>query len=102
MSLVGPRPLLNRYLPRYSREQSRRHDVLPGMTGWSQVNGRNDLSWDEKLALDVYYVDHWSLWLDCRILWLTVVTVLARNGISRAGHDTVPEFMGVADAKPYE
>lgn len=94
MSLVGPRPLLVRYLERYSPEQRRRHDVLPGLTGWSQVNGRNALSWSEKLALDVWYVDHWSLGLDARILARTVVGVVRGDGISAAGHATMPEFTG--------
>jgi lipopolysaccharide/colanic/teichoic acid biosynthesis glycosyltransferase len=92
LSLVGPRPLLMQYLPRYSPGQARRHEVLPGITGWSQVNGRNDISWDEKLALDSWYVDHWSLALDARILLMTVVCVLRREGVSRGGHATTPEF----------
>jgi lipopolysaccharide/colanic/teichoic acid biosynthesis glycosyltransferase len=96
LSLVGPRPLLMHYLPLYSPEQARRHDVLPGITGWAQVNGRNAISWDEKLALDVWYVDHWSLALDLRILLLTALRVVKRDGISRAGHATTPEFMGSA------
>ncbi len=94
MSLVGPRPLLMRYLPRYSPEQARRHEVKPGVTGWAQVNGRNALTWPEKFALDVWYVDHWSLWLDLKILAMTVVKVLLREGISAGGHATMPEFMG--------
>jgi lipopolysaccharide/colanic/teichoic acid biosynthesis glycosyltransferase len=94
LSLVGPRPLLMRYLERYSPDQARRHDVLPGITGWSQVNGRNDLPWPTKLALDVWYVDHWSPLLDARILLLTVARVLRRSGVSREGHATMPEFMG--------
>lgn len=94
LSLVGPRPLLMQYLPRYSPEQARRHEVLPGITGWAQVNGRNAISWEEKFALDVWYVDHWSLWLDVKILALTVARVLKRSGISRDGHATMPEFMG--------
>ncbi|MBI2378121.1 MAG: sugar transferase [Deltaproteobacteria bacterium] len=94
MSLVGPRPLLVRYLSRYSHEQARRHDVLPGLTGWAQVNGRNSVAWDEKLALDVWYVDHWSLSLDAKILAKTVATVLRRSGISHRAHATMPEFMG--------
>ncbi len=94
LSLVGPRPLLVRYLPRYSPTQARRHEVLPGITGWAQVNGRNALAWDDKLALDVWYVDHWSLWLDAKILGLTVWKVLRRDGISNAGAATMPEFMG--------
>ncbi|WP_454757269.1 sugar transferase [Cupriavidus campinensis] len=94
MSLVGPRPLLMEYLPLYSPEQARRHDVRPGVTGWAQVNGRNALSWDEKFALDVWYVDHQSLWLDIRILWLTVRKVLIREGISAADNATMPKFTG--------
>lgn len=94
MSLVGPRPLLMEYLPLYSAEQARRHDVRPGVTGWAQVNGRNALSWDEKFALDVWYVDHQSLWLDIRILWLTVRKVLIREGISAADNATMPKFTG--------
>jgi len=96
LSLVGPRPLLMRYLDRYTPEQTRRHDVLPGITGWAQINGRNDLPWPTKLAFDVWYVDHWSLALDARILLLTVVRVLRRSGVSRDGHATMPEFMGEA------
>jgi lipopolysaccharide/colanic/teichoic acid biosynthesis glycosyltransferase len=94
LSLVGPRPLLMQYLPRYTPEQARRHDVLPGMTGWAQVNGRNAITWDEKFDLDVWYVDHWTLALDLKILAMTVVRVLNRSGISREGHVTTPEFMG--------
>ncbi|MDX9990512.1 MAG: sugar transferase [Anaerolineales bacterium] len=94
MSLVGPRPLLVQYLARYSPEQMRRHDVLPGITGWAQVHGRNALSWDEKFALDVWYVDHWSFWLDLKILALTLLKVIQREGISQPGHATAAEFMG--------
>lgn len=94
MSLVGPRPLLMKYLPLYSPEQRRRHEVLPGVTGWTQVNGRNALSWPEKFALDVWYVDHVSLWLDVKCLFLTVFAVLSRRGISQPGHVTPPEFTG--------
>ncbi len=94
LSLVGPRPLLMRYLPRYSPEQARRHEMKPGITGWAQVNGRNALSWEEKFALDVWYVDHWSLWLDLRILAMTAVRVLGGGGVSSEGHATMPEFMG--------
>lgn len=96
MSLVGPRPLLVRYLPRYSPRQRRRHDVLPGLTGWAQVNGRNTLSWDEKFERDVWYVEHWSLALDARIVAKTVLQVLRRQGISAEGHATMPEFQGAA------
>ena len=94
MSLVGPRPLLMEYLPLYSPEQARRHEVRPGITGWAQVNGRNAISWVDKFALDVWYVDHRSLWLDMRILWLTVRKVLVRDGISAAGEATMPAFTG--------
>ena len=94
MSLVGPRPLLMEYLPLYSPEQARRHAVRPGVTGWAQVNGRNSLSWDDKFKLDVWYVDHRSLWLDLKILWLTVRKVLVREGISAAGEATMGKFTG--------
>jgi lipopolysaccharide/colanic/teichoic acid biosynthesis glycosyltransferase len=94
MSLVGPRPLLMQYLERYSPEQARRHDVLPGLTGWAQVNGRNALTWDDKFKLDVWYVDNWSLWLDIKILFLTIWKVFKREGISQPGHATAEEFMG--------
>lgn len=94
MSLVGPRPLLMEYLPLYSPEQARRHEVRPGITGWAQVNGRNALSWDEKFKLDVWYVDHRSVWLDIRILWLTVRKVMVREGISAVGEATMPKFTG--------
>lgn len=94
MSLVGPRPLLLEYLPLYSPTQARRHEVRPGITGWAQVNGRNAVSWDERFALDVWYVDHGSLWLDLRILWLTVRKVLVREGISAQGEATMPRFTG--------
>lgn len=92
MSLVGPRPLLTAYLSRYSPEQARRHEVPPGITGWAQIHGRNAISWEEKFSLDVWYVDHWSLLLDLRILLMTVASVLRRDGISAAGHCTMPEF----------
>ena len=94
LSLVGPRPLLMQYLERYSPEQARRHDVLPGITGWAQTHGRNAISWPEKLALDVWYADHWSLVLDARILVLTVYRVLRRDDVTREGHATTPEFRG--------
>ncbi|HBH37853.1 MAG TPA: sugar transferase [Curvibacter sp.] len=94
MSLVGPRPLLMEYLPLYSPEQARRHEVRPGITGWAQVNGRNALSWEERFKLDVWYVDHRSLWLDLRILWLTVRKVIVREGISAQGEATMPRFTG--------
>lgn len=94
MSLVGPRPLLIQYLERYSPEQARRHDVLPGITGWAQVNGRNALTWGDKFRLDVWYVDNLSLWLDVKILALTLWKVIKREGISQPGHATAEEFMG--------
>lgn len=94
LSLVGPRPLLMQYLPLYSAEQARRHDVLPGITGWAQVHGRNSLSWEEKFRLDVWYVDNWSLGLDLRILARTAFSVLNRRGIARPGHVTMPNFEG--------
>ncbi|MBC7617811.1 MAG: sugar transferase [Candidatus Saccharibacteria bacterium] len=94
MSLVGPRPLLMEYLPLYSPEQTRRHGVRPGITGWAQVNGRNALSWEEKFKLDVWYVNNRSLWLDIKILWLTVCKVLVREGISADGEATMSKFTG--------
>ncbi len=94
MSLVGPRPLLVEYLPFYSERQSRRHEVRPGITGWAQVNGRNTISWDEKFELDVWYVDNQSIWLDVKILWLTVKKVIIRDGITAQGDVTMPIFRG--------
>ena len=94
MSLVGPRPLLMEYLGRYNTHQARRHEVKPGITGWAQVNGRNALSWEEKFELDVWYVDHWSFWLDLKILALTARQVILRQGISHPGNVTMPEFRG--------
>lgn len=94
MSLVGPRPLLMQYLPLYSEEQSRRHNVRPGVTGYAQVNGRNAISWDEKFALDIYYIDNQSLWLDIKILLKTVKKVLIKDGISADGEATMSEFLG--------
>ena len=94
MSLVGPRPLLTEYLARYTPEQARRHEVAPGITGWAQVNGRNALSWEEKFAMDVWYVDHRSLGLDVKIILRTIGKVLARDGISAAGEATMPRFTG--------
>ena len=98
MSLVGPRPLLMEYLPLYSPEQARRHEVRPGITGWAQVNGRNAISWEEKFALDVWYVDNQSLWLDIKILLLTVKKVFVREGISAAGEATMSKFTGTPQA----
>jgi sugar transferase EpsL len=94
MSLVGPRPLLMRYLDRYTPEQMRRHDVLPGITGWAQIHGRNILDWEEKFRLDVWYVDHRSFWLDIKILFLTPWKVFKREGISQPGQATTEEFKG--------
>jgi lipopolysaccharide/colanic/teichoic acid biosynthesis glycosyltransferase len=94
MSLVGPRPLLMEYLPLYTPDQARRHVVRPGITGWAQVNGRNAISWEEKFALDVWYVDNRSMWMDVQILWRTVRKVLVRDGISAAGEVTMPKFTG--------
>lgn len=99
MSLVGPRPLLMAYLPLYSPEQSRRHEVRPGITGWAQINGRNELSWEGKFELDVWYVDNRSMWLDIKILWLTVRKVLVRDGINAPGEATMPIFHGNGHSK---
>ena len=99
MSLVGPRPLLVDYLARYSKEQARRHAVLPGLTGWAQVNGRNVLTWEEKFRLDIWYVDHWSFWLDIKILLMTVGIVLRREGISQPGKATMEEFTGSSNSR---
>ena len=96
MSLVGPRPLLQEYLPLYSIEQARRHDVRPGITGWAQVNGRNALSWEDKFAYDVWYVDNQSLWLDLQIIFKTVKQVVVREGISHEGSATMEKFTGTA------
>ncbi|EOX4833408.1 sugar transferase [Vibrio alginolyticus] len=100
MSLVGPRPLLMQYLPLYSKEQSRRHEVRPGVTGWAQINGRNAISWEDKFKLDVWYVDNRNLWLDIKILFLTVKKVFVKEGISADGHVTIEPFTG--QAKPGE
>ncbi len=94
MSLVGPRPLLMEYLPLYSAEQARRHEVRPGITGWAQVNGRNDVEWDDRLRRDVWYVDHRSFLLDLRILAMTAGRVFSRRGVSKDGHETMPRFTG--------
>jgi len=99
MSLVGPRPLLMRYLDRYTIEQARRMLALPGLTGWAQINGRNNVSWEDKFALDAWYVDNWSFWLDLKILLLTPFKVLRREGISQPGNATAMEFMGSKPAK---
>ncbi|WP_180765601.1 sugar transferase [Vibrio parahaemolyticus] len=94
MSLVGPRPLLMQYLPLYSQEQARRHEVRPGVTGWAQINGRNAISWEDKFKLDVWYVDNRNLWLDIKILFLTVKKVCVKEGISADGHVTIEPFTG--------
>lgn len=97
MSLVGPRPLLVEYLDLYSENQARRHQVKPGITGWAQVNGRNAISWDEKFDLDVWYVDNKSIWLDIKILWMTIKKVFMRDGINKDGHSTTEKFKGSID-----
>lgn len=97
MSLVGPRPLLMEYLPLYNAEQYRRHEVRPGVTGWAQVNGRNAISWEEKFEYDVWYVDNQSLWLDIKIIFLTLKKVFVRDGISADGEATMPKFTGSLD-----
>lgn len=99
MSLVGPRPLLMEYLPLYSSEQARRHEVRPGLTGWAQVHGRNSIAWEEKFELDVWYVDNRTLWLDLRILWLTIGRVLGREGVNSEGAATMPKFTGSGAGK---
>lgn len=96
MSLVGPRPLLMEYLPIYSAEQARRHDVRPGITGWAQVNGRNAISWEDKFRLDIWYVNNRSFWLDLKIIALTVLRIFRRNGVSASDHVTMPKFTGQA------
>jgi sugar transferase EpsL len=98
LSLVGPRPLLMQYLDRYNHEQARRHDVLPGITGWAQINGRNAITWKQKFELDVWYADHWSLWLDIKILWLTAKKIVRPKDVSSKGHATMPEFKGNANS----
>ncbi|MDG5467680.1 sugar transferase [Deltaproteobacteria bacterium IMCC39524] len=99
MSLVGPRPLLMEYMPLYSTEQARRHDIRPGITGWAQVNGRNAISWEEKFELDVWYVDNQSFWLDIKILYLTFIKVFKREGICQAGQVTMEKFKGSKDSE---
>ncbi len=94
MSLVGPRPLMVKYLERYTPQQARRHEVKPGITGWAQIHGRNNLSWEEKFDLDVWYVDNWSFWLDIKILWITLWHVITRKGVAQEGRATVDEFLG--------
>ena len=97
MSLVGPRPLLMQYIPRYNARQARRHEVPPGITGWAQVNGRNAIAWDQKFELDVWYVEHRSLWLDCKIILLTILKLFRREDVNAPGSATMPEFMGNQD-----
>jgi lipopolysaccharide/colanic/teichoic acid biosynthesis glycosyltransferase len=94
MSLVGPRPLLMEYLDLYTTEQARRHEIKPGITGWAQINGRNSLSWEEKFKMDVWYVDNWNILLDIKIIFMTLLKVVKRDGISAQGHATMPKFMG--------
>lgn len=96
MSLVGPRPLLMEYLDRYTTEQMKRHEMKPGITGWAQINGRNAQTWDERFAADLWYIQHWSLWLDLKIIWLTIFRVLARKDIQAKNHVTMPIFEGQA------
>lgn len=100
MSLVGPRPLLVQYLDRYTPEQARRHEVRPGVTGWAQANGRNAVTWEQKFAMDVWYVDHVSLGLDLKVLWRTLLSVVKQEGISSADHATAPEFSGTRGNDP--
>ena len=97
MSLVGPRPLLMQYLDRYTPKQARRHEVKPGITGWAQINGRNAITWEEKFKLDVWYVDNRSLWLDVKIIFMTIWKILKREGISQSGQATMEEFRGYSD-----
>lgn len=94
MSIVGPRPLMMKYLPRYSPEQARRHEAKPGITGWAQVHGRNAISWEDRFKLDVWYVDNWSVWLDLKIIIRTIVSVFRREGITQQGRATMDEFLG--------
>ena len=96
MSFIGPRPFIAAYLERYTTEQARRHNVKPGITGWAQINGRNSISWEEKFALDLWYIDHWSLWLDLKILFLTVAKIVSKEGIDEDQNTTSTEFMGTS------
>ena len=100
MSLIGPRPLMMKYLSRYTPQQARRHEVKPGITGWAQINGRNAISWEEKFDLDVWYVDNWDLWIDFKILLKTFTSVFQREGITQWGHVTAEEFMGTEKKEP--
>jgi lipopolysaccharide/colanic/teichoic acid biosynthesis glycosyltransferase len=99
MSIVGPRPLLMQYLERYNPEQARRHEVLPGITGWAQINGRNAITWEDKFRYDVWYIDNWSFWLDLKIIGLTILKTILREGINQPGHISASEFMG-SDNQP--
>jgi len=99
MSLVGPRPLMMKYLDRYTPQQARRHEVKPGITGWAQINGRNNITWEEKFELDVWYVDNWNIWLDLKILFKSAVAVLKRQDINKQGQATVDEFMGTQQSE---
>ncbi|MEM9282986.1 MAG: sugar transferase [Verrucomicrobiota bacterium] len=94
MSFVGPRPLLPEYLPLYTEEQNRRHEARPGLTGWAQVNGRNEITWEERFEMDVWYVDHRSFWFDMKILWMTILAVITRRGVAAQDHVTMPRFRG--------
>jgi len=102
MSLVGPRPLMMKYLPRYTPQQARRHEAKPGITGWAQVNGRNAISWEDRFTLDVWYVDNWNVWLDIRILFKTVMAVFQREGVTQQGHVTMAEFMGTEQKESFD
>jgi lipopolysaccharide/colanic/teichoic acid biosynthesis glycosyltransferase len=97
MSFIGPRPLVTDYLARYSQEQARRHEVIPGISGWAQINGRNSITWEQKFQLDVWYIDHWSLWLDLKILLQTVIKIVSREGVDEDQNTTSSEFMGTVN-----
>ena len=99
MSLVGPRPLMMKYLDRYTPQQARRHEVKPGITGWAQINGRNNIIWEEKFELDVWYIDNWSIWLDLKILFKSIIAVLKRQDVNKQGQATVDEFMGTQQSE---
>ena len=99
MSFVGPRPLIAVYLERYTPQQARRHEVIPGITGWAQINGRNSISWEEKFALDLWYIDHWSLWLDLKIMLQTVAAIVSKKGVDENESSTMAEFMGVVRSR---
>jgi len=99
MSFVGPRPLLKEYLPLYNKQESRRHEVMPGITGWAQINGRNEISWEEKLKKDIWYVDNQSIWLDIKILFLTIKTIFLKEGITTKDNEIMPTFKGSLNDK---